>query len=164
MRASPFWRRLSLLRFAFILAILLGLSAHAFAAAVSVDPNSNLGLLISILVQAGLGSLVKWVVCAVSIASALDAALPQPVAGSHWLPIRTVVSSLALNRFNAANAGQPPIMTWLARILQPLVDAQIARMAPKDAAPGAGPAAQPAPVPQLAPAAPATAPQTQPSA
>lgn len=168
MPTSLFWRRLSLLRFVIPLAILLSFSAHAFAAAVSVDPNSNLGLLISILVQAGLGSLVKWAVCAVTMASALDAALPQPAAGSHWLPLRAVVSSLALNRFNAANAGQPTLITWLARVLQPLVDAQIARTAPKpsdlvDASPGAGLTAQAAPIAQAA-TAPTTAPQTQPAA
>lgn len=173
MPTSFLWRRLSLLHFVIILAAILTYSVHAFAAAVAVDPTSNLGLLVAMLDQAGLGGLVKWVVCAVSIASLLDAALPQPTAGSHWLPIRMVVSAVALNRLNAANAGQPGLMTWIARVLQPLVDAQIARTAPKGAAPvdvspGAGPTTQQAPIAPSAPAptiaAPAAGPQTQPTA
>jgi hypothetical protein len=51
---------------------------------------------------------------------ALDAAIPQPAAGSHWLPLRKVVSILALNVGYAANADQPSILTWLERVLQGL--------------------------------------------
>lgn len=144
--SSLFGRRLSLLCFIVTLAVLLA-SARAFAAAVAVDPTTDLGLLIAVLQQAGLASLVKWVVCAVTVASALDAALPQPASGSHWLVIRKAVSFVALNLGNASNSGQPAMMTWVARVLQPLVDAQIARSAPKAAAPAVAPTAGSAPQP-----------------
>jgi hypothetical protein len=151
MFASPFSRRLWPLPFAIALAVLLTFSVQAFAA-VAVDPTSGLGLLIGMLDQAGLSNLVKSVVCAVTVASALDAALPQPAPGSHWLVIRKSVSFIALNLGNASNSGQPAMMTWIARVLQPLVDAQIARTAPPKTvgpdtvSPSTGPATQPSPI------------------
>jgi hypothetical protein len=58
-----------------------------------------------------------YVTAAVTLASALDAALPQPRPGSHWLILRKIVSALAVNVGNAANGKQPPFATWIARVV-----------------------------------------------
>lgn len=60
----------------------------------------------------------------ISVASALDMSLPQPEPGSHWLPVRKAISFLAVNVKNASNGAQPPLMTWLFRIVQPMLLAQ----------------------------------------
>ena len=58
------------------------------------------------------------------IASAVDAVFPQPAAGSHWLPLRKIISFVALNVSAASNGSQPSFTTWLLRIVQPLLTAQ----------------------------------------
>lgn len=67
-------------------------------------------------------------------ASALDAALPQPQPGSHWLLVRKVISFLAINVGNASNGKQPDFVTWIVRIATPVLKAQgIARAAAANA-------------------------------
>jgi hypothetical protein len=58
-----------------------------------------------------------WIAIAGFAASWLDAVIPQPAAGSHWLPVRKVLSALAGNVGNAANKNQPPLATWILRVL-----------------------------------------------
>ncbi len=60
----------------------------------------------------------------IAAASALDAALPQPAPGSHWLIARKVVSFLAVNVGNASNGKQPDFVTWIVRIAAPVLAAQ----------------------------------------
>lgn len=60
----------------------------------------------------------------VAVASTLDASLPQPAAGSHWLLVRKVVSFLAVNVGNASNGCQPSFVTWIIRIATPVLQAQ----------------------------------------
>lgn len=50
-------------------------------------------------------------------ASALDALIPQPKPGSHWLPFRLIVSFIALNFGNASNWLQPSVKSWLQRVV-----------------------------------------------
>lgn len=57
------------------------------------------------------------VTIAVAVASTLDAVLPQPAEGSHWLVLRKAISFIAVNVGNASNGKQPSFVTWLARIL-----------------------------------------------
>lgn len=88
----------------------------------------------------------------VAAASTLDAALPQPDPGSHWLIIRKVISFLAINVGNASNGKQPDFVTWIVRIASPLLQSPTTVQAVAQAA-TAGPVAQPAQAPQAAPAA-----------
>ncbi len=87
----------------------------------------------------------------VAAASTLDAALPQPYPGSHWLIIRKVISFLAINVGNASNGKQPDFVTWIVRIAAPLLQNPTTAQAVVQAA-AAGPVAQPAQAPQAAPA------------
>lgn len=57
----------------------------------------------------------------VALCSAIDAALPQPAAGSHWLPVRKAISWLAFNVGHAGNDAQPSLATWILRIVRALV-------------------------------------------
>ena len=79
----------------------------------------------------------------VAAASALDATLPQPQPGSHWLILRKVISFLAINVGNASNGKQPDFVTWIVRIAEPVLHAQ--GIAPIPAAKAAEPPAPPAP-------------------
>lgn len=74
-----------------------------------------------------------YITAACMIASAIDAGLPQPAPGSHWLPVRKLVSFVAVNVGAASNGGQPSFTTWLLRIVQPVLTAQ--GMIPTAAAP-----------------------------
>jgi len=60
----------------------------------------------------------------IAAASALDAVLPQPAPGSHWLIARKVISFLAVNVGNASNSKQPDFVTWIVRIAAPVLAAQ----------------------------------------
>ncbi|WP_139284937.1 hypothetical protein [Acidocella aminolytica] len=60
---------------------------------------------------------------AVAVASAIDAAFPQPAPGSHWLPVRKVISFIAINFGAAKNGSQPPFATWLLRVMSSVEDA-----------------------------------------
>ena len=71
----------------------------------------------------------------IAAASALDAALPQPAPGSHWLIARKVVSFLAVNVGNASNGKQPDFVTWIVRIAMPVLLAQGAGLRPGADAP-----------------------------
>ncbi len=82
---------------------------------------------------AGLDALVPLLLALHALASALDALVPQPAAGSHWLPLRKLLSAIALNVGHATNAQQPTIMTWLQRIAGLVV----ALLPPPSAAPPA---------------------------
>lgn len=71
----------------------------------------------AILRSAGLDRFVPLILLLHTTASLLDAAIPQPATGSHWLPFRKVLSFLALNFGNAANSAQPALTTWLQRLV-----------------------------------------------
>ena len=85
----------------------------------------------------------------VAAASTLDAALPQPYPGSHWLAIRKVISFLAINVGNASNGKQPDFVTWIVRIAAPLLQNPTTAQAVVQAA-AAGPLVPSAPAPQAA--------------
>lgn len=63
-----------------------------------------------------------WVMAVIAAASSLDAILPQPAPGSHWLPLRLLISFVAINVKNASNGPQQPAFTtWLVRIISPVL-------------------------------------------
>lgn len=70
---------------------------------------------------AGLTSFVPVVLALHTLASALDAAIPQPKPGSHWLPLRKLLTIAALGVGNASPACQPALITWAQRIAGMLV-------------------------------------------
>jgi len=82
-----------------------------------VDPST----LSTVLSALGLTKFVPVVLALSTLASALDAILPQPAPGSHWLPARKLLSIAALNVHYASNAAQPPLVTWLRRVAAALV-------------------------------------------
>jgi hypothetical protein len=138
------------------LLILLTIALAAPAGAQQASPA--LATMVSVLHATGLDVIVPWVTAGVTIASLLDAAIPQPAAGSHWLPLRVLLSTVALNRMNATNAGQPAVFTWVLRVMRALVaieNEQIAAGKP-------GPANAPPAVQMTAVAAPAAAPAAAP--
>lgn len=141
-----------------ILALVSMLWFPVIAVAAEVSPA-----LAAVLQSAGLGWLVQYLVAAVAIASILDAVIPQPVAGSHWLPIRKLLSFAAANVGFARNSTQPDIGTWIARVLKPLVDAQIARQEPPPAIKTASPQPQAETAIASAASTPAGATQTAPA-
>ena len=65
-----------------------------------------------------------FITAAIAAASALDAALPQPKPGSHWLLLRKAISFLAINVGNASNGKQPDFVTWIVRIAAPVLQAR----------------------------------------
>ena len=65
-----------------------------------------------------------YITAVIAAASTLDATLPQPTPGSHWLIIRKVISFLAINVGNASNGNQPDLVTWIVRIATPVLQAQ----------------------------------------
>ena len=77
-----------------------------------------------------------YITAIVAAASALDATLPQPAPGSHWLIVRKVVSFLAVNVANASNGRQPAFATWIVRIAQPILSGRepVSAKAPPPAA------------------------------
>ncbi len=87
----------------------------------------------------------------IAAASTLDAALPQPAPGSHWLIVRKVISFLAINVGNASNGKQPDFVTWIVRIAEPVLQGQ--GIAPAPAAKAAEAPASPAPPSAIGPAA-----------
>lgn len=76
---------------------------------------------LAVLHTAGLDSLVPLILALHATASALDAILPQPAPGSHWLPLRKLLSIAAANVGHASNAQQPAMLTWIQRIAGLLV-------------------------------------------
>ncbi len=76
-------------------------------------------------------------------ASALDAILPQPAPGSHWLIARKVLSFVAINVGHASNGAQPSFLTWIARVAGPVLAAQAAAQAAAVPAPAPTPANPP---------------------
>ena len=81
----------------------------------------------------------------VAAASTLDAALPQPDPGSHWLILRKMISFIALNVGNASNGKQPEFVTWIVRIAAPLLQNPTTVQAVAQAAVSAPVAPQPVP-------------------
>lgn len=69
----------------------------------------------------GLTKFVPIVLAVSTLASALDAVIPQPAPGSHWLPVRKVLSVAALNVHYASNAACPPLVTWVQRVAAALL-------------------------------------------
>jgi hypothetical protein len=65
-----------------------------------------------------------FITAIIAAASALDAALPQPAPGSHWLLLRKAVSFLAINVGNASNGKQPDFVSWIVRIAAPVLQTQ----------------------------------------
>lgn len=82
-----------------------------------------------------------FITAIIAAASTLDALLPQPQPGSHWLLLRKAVSFLAINVGNASNGKQPDFVTWIVRIAAPVLQTQ--GVAP----PAAANAVQPPPTP-----------------
>lgn len=80
-----------------------------------------------------------FLTAAIAIASTLDALIPQPAPGSHWLIARKLLSFVAVNVSNASNGAQPSFVTWIVRIATPVLQAQgvVAKPSP-DPAPAAG--------------------------
>jgi hypothetical protein len=70
---------------------------------------------LAVLQQLGLDRYLPLLLAFHTLASFIDAVVPQPAPGSHWLPARKVLSILALNVANASNAKQPPLITWMMR-------------------------------------------------
>ncbi len=77
----------------------------------------------------GFGRYVGLAGLIVMICSAVDASLPQPATGSHWLPARKAISWLALNVSHAGNADQPSMASWILRVVRALADAEQADQA-----------------------------------
>ena len=74
------------------------------------------------------------VTAAVTVASALNT-LPQPKPGSHWLPLRKVISFVALEVGGASNGAQPKFETWVLRILSPYLKGQGLKLVAEEVAP-----------------------------
>jgi hypothetical protein len=95
----------------------------------------DLSTLLAALAGSSSAGVIPYITAAIAAAAALDAGLPQPAPGSHWLPLRKAISFVAVNFWNASNGAQPQLSTWLARVLQPLLPAlQAAAAAPLIAA------------------------------
>jgi hypothetical protein len=76
-----------------------------------------------------------FITAAIAAASVVDAMLPQPQPGSHWLLLRKAVSFLAINVGNASNGKQPDFVTWIVRIAAPMLQTRgVAPPAPAAAA------------------------------
>jgi len=155
-------RLVSLMVLALVLVVAGTVAAHAVvtgamlpAPAAGVPTSPDMSVVTSMMLAAGLGKWVPWITGIVTVAAALDSVLPQPQPGSHWLPLRMVLSAAAFNWRYAANGGQPSIQTWVMRVLRPLIVAEAAQMAAQAAgapAPIAAPAAALAPQPPAPPA------------
>ena len=92
----------------------------------------------------GLDKWVPIVLACHALASTLDAAIPQPAVGSHWLPLRKLLSIAAGNVANATNLLQPSVVTWLQKVLIVVATlvpepAPVAPAAPAPAVTGAPP-------------------------
>lgn len=85
-----------------------------------------------------------YITMAVAVASTLDAVLPQPAPGSHWLILRKLISFVAVNVAHASNGAQPSFVTWIVRIAAPVLQAQGVKPAEPVTA---DPAPQPSPSP-----------------
>ena len=81
------------------------------------------------LTSIGLTRYIELAGVIVMICSALDASIPQPAAGSHWLPLRKALSWFALNVSNAKPGGQPTLASWLLRIAQAVMAAGLLKAA-----------------------------------
>jgi hypothetical protein len=79
--------------------------------------GTDLTSLVATFHQLGLDKFLPVLFLVHTIASALDAAIPQPAVGSHWTPIRKIVSFLALNVGNATNANNPALVVWMQRVV-----------------------------------------------
>ena len=92
----------------------------------------------------GLDSFLPLLLALHGVASATDALLPQPAAGSHWLLPRKLISLAAMNFLNASNASQPALITWAQRIASMLV-----AILPQPAAPASIPTKRDPLMPQM---------------
>jgi hypothetical protein len=70
---------------------------------------------------AGLDAFLPLLLALHAVASALDALIPQPKPGSHWLPLRKLISAAAGNVLYAKGGLQPSMLTWVQRIARLLV-------------------------------------------
>jgi hypothetical protein len=82
---------------------------------------------LAILQQFGLDKYLPLLFAFHTLCSFVDAVVPQPAPGSHWLPFRKVLSILALNVAFASNAKQPPLITWMMRAGMLLQGAAVAQ-------------------------------------
>lgn len=101
----------------------------------------------------GLDNAVPVLLAVLTLARAVDALIRQPAPGSHWIPLRKMVSLLSFGVANAKPAGQPSIVTWLRRLVIYLAQA----VPPPAAAGRVEPVLAPVPQPS-SPATPAAAP------
>lgn len=101
----------------------------------------------------GLDNAVAVLLAVLTLARALDAFIKQPAPGSHWLPLRKMVSVIAFSVLHAKPGEQPPLVTWLQRLVvmlaqavppQARVEPSLVRPAPLP--PAVRPAAPAAPV------------------
>jgi hypothetical protein len=104
--------------------------------------------------SAGLDSIVPLLLALHATANAIDAMIPQPKPGSHWLPLRKLVSIAAGNVHYATNGLQPPILSWVQRIagmlvaILPPAPIQAPRVDPIPPSVMPAPPPQPAPLPK----------------
>jgi hypothetical protein len=92
----------------------------------------------------GLARYIELAGVVVMLCSALDAAIPQPASGSHWLPVRKLLSWFALNLNHASPGDQPSIASWFLRIAQAVMAAGLLKTAQDQ-----GPQANPLPAPAV---------------
>lgn len=111
-----------------------------------------------LLTSLGLSKYLELAGVIVMICSALDAAIPQPAEGSHWLPLRKALSFLALNLRNASPSGQPSIATWLLRIVKAVMAAGMLKGVVEQANASQNPVVNPDDPTPVIPAVPATPP------
>jgi hypothetical protein len=80
-----------------------------------MDPTTYLSAFLA--AHPWIAATLSWCCAVCTIASVVDASLPQPKPGSFLIPLRKVVSLFAVNIGAASNAGAPTFSSWLIRIL-----------------------------------------------
>jgi hypothetical protein len=119
-----------------------------------MDDTTAIGSLLQVIHSLGLDKILPILFALHLLASITDALLPQPAIGSHWIPLRKLLSLAAANVGHAANARQPPLVSWFQRIvvlLAAVVPAPTATTAPAPdvSLPASQPTAAPSPIPVL---------------
>lgn len=84
----------------------------------------DMNTIASVLHALGLDNVLPVILALSTLARAIDALISQPAPGSHWIPMRKIVSFLSLGVGHAKPGEQPAFVTWLQRLVQAL--AQVA--------------------------------------